>query len=126
MLGFSTPQIAGPDLPADGANVKNGLYSMHIQMGDGAKDRASGIIVLRDGIILGGDPYFWSTDTYICKQSTHRQGTWKGDPVTNQHTPYRNSTARPVGGREVTTGFSGTYGVTIPKFSAPRWWAAGV
>jgi hypothetical protein len=85
--------------------MKNGLYSVHIQMGDGVKGRASGIIVLRDGVILGGDSYFWSVGSY-----TFGESRWKGDLVTNQHTPYRDSTARPVfGGREVTTGFSGTY-----------------
>ena len=85
--------------------MKNGLYSVHIEMGDGVRGRASGVIVLRDGFILGGDPYFWSTGTY-----TSREGTWKGELVTNQHTPYRDSPARPVfAGREVTTGFSGTY-----------------
>ena len=85
--------------------MKNGLYSIHIQMADGVKGRASGIIVLYDGKLLGGDPYFWSVGSY-----TFRDGRWKGDVVTNQHTPYRDSAARPVfGGREVTTGFSGTY-----------------
>jgi hypothetical protein len=80
-------------------------------MGDGVKGRASGIVVLRDGIILGNDPYFWSTGNCTCKEGTSKEGTWKGDLVTNQHTPHRNSTASPVfGGREVTTGFSGTYG----------------
>jgi hypothetical protein len=85
--------------------MKNGLYSVHIQMGDGVKGRASGVIVLRDGVILGGDPYFWSVGSYTVKD-----GACKGDLVTNQHTPYHDSTARPVfGGREVTTGFSGTF-----------------
>lgn len=87
------------------SSLKNGLYSVHIQMGDGVKGRASGVIVLRDGVILGGDPYFWSVGSYTVKN-----GAWKGDLVTNQHTPYRESPARPVfGGREVTTGFSGTF-----------------
>ena len=85
--------------------MKNGLYSVHIEMGDGVRGRASGVIILRDGVILGGDPYFWSKGSY-----TFKQGTWKGGLVTNQHTPYHDSTARPVfAGREVTTGFSGTY-----------------
>jgi hypothetical protein len=85
--------------------MKNGLYSVHIRMLDAVKGRASGVIVIRDGAILGGDPYFWSVGTY-----TARNGTCKGDLVTDQHTPYRDSTARPVfGGREVTTGFSGTF-----------------
>ena len=85
--------------------MKNGLYSIQIRMLDGVKGRASGVIVLRDGVILGGDPYFWSVGSYAVKD-----GTWKGDLVTNQHTPYHQTAARPVfGGREVTTGFSGTF-----------------
>jgi hypothetical protein len=85
--------------------MKNGLYSVHIRMLDGIKGRASGVIIIRDGVILGGDPYFWSVGSY-----TVGDGTWKGDLVTNQHTPYRDSAARPVfAGREVTSGFSGTY-----------------
>ncbi len=84
--------------------MKNGLYSIHIQMLDGVKGRSSGVIMLHDGRLFGGDPYFWSVGSYTVKE-----GTWKGELVTNQHTPYRNTAARPVfGGREVTTGFSGT------------------
>ena len=59
-----------------------------------------------NGKFLGGDAYFWSEGTY-----TLRDGSWKGEVVTNQHTPYQDPTARPVfGGRKVTTGFSGTFG----------------
>jgi hypothetical protein len=86
-------------------NMKNGLYSIHIRMLDGVKGRASGVLVFRDGTILGGDPYFWSAGSY-----TVGDGTWKGEIVTNQHTPYHETDARPVfGGREVSTGFSGTF-----------------
>jgi hypothetical protein len=104
------PEPAGitafSESPAGGVKMKNGLYSVHIRMLDGVKGRASGVIIVRDGVILGGDPYFWSVGSY-----TIGDGTWKGDLVTNQHTPYRDSLARPVfAGREVTTGFSGTYG----------------
>jgi hypothetical protein len=85
--------------------MKNGLYSIHILMGDGVRGRASGVIILRDGKLLGGDPCFWSEGTY-----TFKDGRWKGELLTNQHTPYRDSTARPVfAGREVATGFTGTY-----------------
>lgn len=85
--------------------MMNGLYSVHIEMGDGVKGRATGIIILRDGVIRGGDPYFWTTGTY-----TLRDGKCKGEMITNQHTPYREGPGRPVfAGREVTTGFSGTY-----------------
>ncbi|WP_245283543.1 GrlR family regulatory protein [Bradyrhizobium sp. URHD0069] len=96
---------SGCDL-SGGINImKNGLYSIHIQMLDGVKGWSSGVIILHDGRLIGGDPYFWTVGTYTCKEAT-----WKGELVTNQHTPYRDSAARPVfAGREVTTGFSGTY-----------------
>jgi hypothetical protein len=100
--------------------MKNGLYSVHILMGDAVRGRASGVIVLRDGKILRGDPYFWSVGS-----DTFANGRWKGDLVTNQHTPYHDSMPRSVfGGREVTTGFSGTCRTTNWRFSAPRWWVA--
>jgi hypothetical protein len=86
--------------------MRNGLYSVHFQMLDGVKGRASGAIILRDGVILGGDPYFWSVGSY-----TLGSGTWKGDLVTNQPTPSRDSRTSPLfGGRQVTSGFSGTFG----------------
>jgi hypothetical protein len=40
--------------------MKNGLYSIHILMLDGVKGRSSGVLILRDGVLLGGDPYLWS------------------------------------------------------------------
>jgi hypothetical protein len=65
--------------------------------------------VLRDGKIPGGAPYFWSVGSCTFQGSTCKESPWKGDLVTNQHTSYRNSAARPVfAGDEVTTGFSGT------------------
>ena len=38
-----------------------------------AKGRDSGILVLRNGVLIGGGPYFWSTGSY-----TGGNGTWKG------------------------------------------------
>lgn len=86
--------------------MKNGLYSIHIHMLDGVKGRDSGILILRDGVFLGGGPYFWSVGTY-----TIGDGTWKGQLSTNQHTPFADPFVRPLfGGQEVTSGFSGTFG----------------
>jgi hypothetical protein len=85
--------------------MRNGLYSIHIHMLDGVKGRDSGVIILRNGVILGGGPYFWSVGSY-----TVGNGTWKGDLVTNQHTPFRDRLVRPLfAGREVSSGFSGTF-----------------
>ncbi|MBR0753827.1 hypothetical protein JQ604_16705 [Bradyrhizobium jicamae] len=85
--------------------MKNGLYSIHITMGDGVKGRDSGVLILRDGVLLGGGPYFWSSGAY-----TVGEGTWKGHLVTNQHSPFADPFARPLfAGQEVASGFSGTF-----------------
>ena len=85
--------------------MRNGLYSLHMHMLDGVKGRDSGVIILRDGKLIGGGPYFWSIGTY-----TVGDGTWKGEFTTNQHTPLPDRFARPLsGGQEVTSGFSGTF-----------------
>jgi len=85
--------------------MKNGLYSVHIHMLDGVRGRDSGVIILRDGLLLGGGPHFWSRGSY-----TVGDGTWKGQLTTNQHTPFPDPLVRPLfGGQEVTSGFSGTF-----------------
>jgi hypothetical protein len=85
--------------------MKNGLYSVHIYMLDGVKGRDSGIFILRDGVLFGGGPHFWSTGSY-----TVGNGTWKGELTTNQHTPFSDPFVRPLlGGHEVTSGFSGSF-----------------
>jgi T3SS negative regulator,GrlR len=85
--------------------MKNGLYSVHIRMLDGVKGRDNGVLILRDGTFLGGGPYFWSTGAY-----TVGNGTWKGHLRTNQHTAFPDPSVRSIfGGREVTSGFSGTF-----------------
>ena len=85
--------------------MKNGLYSIHIHMLDGVKGRDSGALILHDGELLGGGPYFWSIGSYSVGN-----GTWKGELRTNQHTPLSDPFLRPLaGGQEVTSGFSGTF-----------------
>ncbi len=85
--------------------MKNGLYSIHTYMLDGVKGRDSGIMILRDGVLIGGGPYFWTVGSY-----TVDAGTWKGEFRTNQHTPFADRFVRPLfRGQEVTSGFSGTY-----------------
>jgi hypothetical protein len=85
--------------------MKNGLYSIHIHMIDGVKGRDYGVLIIRDGVLFGGGPYFWSVGSY-----TVGDGTWKGDLVTNQHTPFRDRLVRPLfAGQEVSSGFSWTF-----------------
>ncbi|UPK40431.1 hypothetical protein IVB18_24215 [Bradyrhizobium sp. 186] len=85
--------------------MKNGLYSIHLHMLDGVKGRDSSVLVLRDGVLLGGGPHYWSRGSY-----TVGNGTWKGELVTNQHSPFADPLIRPLfGGQEATSGFSGTF-----------------
>jgi hypothetical protein len=85
--------------------MRNGLYSIHIHMLDGVRGRDSGVLILKDGELLGGGPFFWSAGRYSVGD-----GTWKGELVTNQHTPFDDPFVRPLfGGQEVSTGFSGTF-----------------
>ena len=83
--------------------VTNGLYSIQTEMTDGGRGHATGIIVLRDGKIAGGDSYFYYTGTY-----TADRGRWRGELTTYEHA--KAVGALPLfGGREVTCGFTGTY-----------------
>jgi hypothetical protein len=83
--------------------VTNGLYSIGIEMTDGGRGRATGVIMLRDGLIAGGDSYFYYTGSY-----TSDRGKWRGELITNEHT--KSAGSLPLfGGREVTCGFSGSY-----------------
>ena len=85
------------------AGVRNGLYTVETEMTDGGRGRATGVIVLVDGKIAGGDAHFYYTGSY-----TANNGKWRGELTTFQF-------AKPVGvlplfgGREVTCGFTGTY-----------------
>jgi hypothetical protein len=85
--------------------ITNGLYSIQIEMRDGGRGHATGVIVLRDGQIAGGDSYFYYTGTFAADD----HGKWRGELTTNQHT--RSTGVLPLfGGREVTCGFTGSYG----------------
>ena len=83
--------------------VKNGLYTIQIEMTDGGHGRANGVIVLHDGRIAGGDSYFYYTGSYRADQSK-----WRGELITTEHT--KSAGVLPLfGGREVTCGFTGAY-----------------
>ena len=91
------PGAVGPD------GIGNGLYSIHIRMLDGIDAGNSGVMMLRDGLIRGGDAFFDYVGAYSASN-----GRWKGEIVNREHTPSRGE--RPVfGGHEVGIGFSGTY-----------------
>ena len=89
--------------PAGKGGIKNGLYSIHIRMLDGIDGGNTGVMVLQDGRIRGGDAFF----DYV-GACTSANGKWKGELVNHEHTPSQGE--RPVfGGYEVGVGFSGTY-----------------
>ncbi len=83
--------------------IGNGLYSIHIRMLDGIDGGNTGVMLLHDGRIRGGDAYFDYIGAY-----TAANGKWKGEIVNREHTPSLGE--RPLfGGHEVGIGFSGTY-----------------
>jgi len=84
--------------------VRNGLYSVVVEMEGGKEGRATGIILLRDGQVLGGDSYFYYTGSY----SVTSNNKWRGELVTHQHARAAGLSLL-FGGRSVSCGFTGTY-----------------
>jgi hypothetical protein len=86
--------------------MKNGLYSIHVQLGDGREGKGSGVLVFNEGVILGGDAFLFYTGKYSTEGATVR-----GEVVVNQHTP--SFDANPIfRGLEVGIGFSGQFADT--------------
>jgi hypothetical protein len=82
--------------------IANGLYSIHIRALDGVDGGLTGVTLLREGRILGGDAFFYYVGTY-----TSANGRWKGEMLNQEHTPAKGEV--PVfGGYEVGIGFAGT------------------
>ena len=82
--------------------IVNGLYSIHIRMLDGVEGGLTGVMLLNEGRILGGDASFYYVGTY-----TSEKGRWKGQILNQEHTPAKDD---PIfGGHEVGIGFSGSY-----------------
>ena len=83
--------------------MKNGLYSIHVKMLDGHPDRGAGVLVLRDGDMMGGNGSLYYTGSY-----TFDGGKWKGELVTS---PYIRNPARTTvfEEKDSSIGFSGTF-----------------
>jgi hypothetical protein len=82
--------------------IANGLYSIHLRMLDGVDGGLTGVMLLNEGRILGGDASFYYLGTY-----TSGDGRWKGQILHQEHTPSKGE--NPVfGGHEVGIGFAGT------------------
>ena len=82
--------------------ITNGLYSADVRAQDGIDDDDTGVVLLRNGEMLGGSSHFYWYGTYACTD-----GKCKGELTSQEHIPVR--TPRVMAGRVGTVGFSGTY-----------------
>jgi hypothetical protein len=85
------------------AGMRNGLYSLHMRMVD-QPGKGSGVFVLHDGRMLGGNGLVWLAGSY----TFDGRGRWKGELITE---PYALVSAPGVvfENQTVSIGFSGTY-----------------
>jgi hypothetical protein len=92
--------------------MKNGLYSIHVDLLDGRSGKGSGVILFRNGQILGGDAYLFYTGSY-----TVNGNAFKGEVLVQSHT--RAPDVNPLfgGPSPVGIGVSGTYTDTAAVMS---------
>ena len=83
--------------------MRNGLYSLHMTMLD-APGKGSGVFVLHDGEMLGGNGLVWLAGTY----TFDGRGKWKGELITEPHRLIPDP-AVVFEKQTVSIGFSGTY-----------------
>jgi hypothetical protein len=69
--------------------IKNGFYSYGSKALDGVDGGDNGVMVLRDGGILGGTSFFYLIGTYSCSG-----GRWKGEITHQEHNPAPKPTTR--------------------------------
>jgi hypothetical protein len=82
--------------------IRNGLYSFSSRALDGVDGGTTGILVLRDGTIRGGDSHYYLVGSYLCAD-----GRWKGELTSEEH--HQAPATRPMARRNVSIGFSGSY-----------------
>ena len=100
MTPLADDDVPPPGVVGDGGIV-SGLYSIDIRMLDGLAGGQTGVMLLHDGRILGGDAFFYYLGAY-----SSANGRWKGEFVNQEHTPAKSE--HPLfGGHEVGIGFSG-------------------
>lgn len=84
--------------------MDNGLYFIRVEPAGGGRTENGGILVLRNGRILGGDAFFYYVGNY-----SGTGDSWKGEFSARQHT--RSELAKPAfGGNDLMVVFSGTCG----------------
>jgi hypothetical protein len=100
MTPLGDEDVPPPGVVGEGGIV-SGLYSINIRMLDGIAGGQTGVMLLKDGRILGGDAFFYYLGAY-----SSANGRWKGEFVNQEHTSARSE--HPLfGGYEVGIGFSG-------------------
>jgi hypothetical protein len=87
-----------------GNTMKNGLYSIHVSLLDGRSGKGSGVILFRDGKILGGDAFLFYTGSYSVKGDT-----FKGEVLVQRHTSSPDANPLFGGPNPVGIGVSGTF-----------------
>ncbi len=84
------------------SGIVNGLYSIHMRMLDGVAGGLTGVMLLNNGRILGGDASFYYVGAYAAEN-----GRWKGQILNQEHTPSNGD--NPIfAGHEIGIGFSGS------------------
>lgn len=111
MTPLSDDDIPPPGVVGEGGIV-SGLYAVDMRMLDGIAGGNTGVMLLDDGRILGGDAFFYYMGSY-----SSANGRWKGEFVNQEHTPAKSE--RPLfGGHEVGIGFSGRCDATSAEVDA--------
>ena len=84
--------------------MKNGLYSIHVSLLDGRSGKGSGVILFRDGQILGGDAYLFYTGSYSTSGDS-----FKGEVLVQRHTSSPDVNPLFGGPNPVGIGVTGTF-----------------
>ena len=85
--------------------MRNGLYSIHVTLRDGRSGKGSGVVMFRDGKILGGDAYLFYVGSYTVKADN----TFKGEVLVQRHTSSPDTNPLFGGPSPVGVGVSGTF-----------------
>ncbi|HEY3678516.1 MAG TPA: GrlR family regulatory protein [Bradyrhizobium sp.] len=85
--------------------MRNGLYSIHVSLQDGRSGKGSGVVMFRDGKILGGDAYLY----YIGSYTVRPDNTFKGEVLIQRHTSSPDANPLFGGPSPVGVGVSGSY-----------------
>src|SRR5713101_9162742 len=84
--------------------MKNGLYSIHVSLQDGRTGKGSGVVMFRDGKIVGGDAYLFYIGSYTAKGDT-----FKGEVLVQRHTSSPDANPLFGGPSPVGIGVTGTF-----------------